>query len=354
MGLNTIILIDNIPDPQMDIADKIAVTERMGQTTTFSIHYSIDVCDGDVSRLKESNLNPGVKLAVMVPEDTGLMNCLVKGPVTSQQIHLQNGGAGSWMQVGGSDVTIEMAREFKSRVWDNLTDHLAVTTIVTTDYQLIPDVSPTSSLHTELGHVLVQRNNDLLFIRRLARRNGFQFWVDCNAAGLEVAHFKKLDLSGTPKATLSINQDGCNMIDLSINWDSERPTTVENQQIDPTTKNVLDSGSSNSLTPSDPREQSLRQIQNGLTHSTHIAVPSDDSNPSSSEAVLEESDWFINASCKTTFRQIKTVLHVFDVVEVIGAGSRHSGKYLVSGVKHTIDESAHTMEIDLIRNVWNV
>lgn len=353
MGLNTTILINNIPDPRMDMADKIEVTERMDQTTTFTIHYSVDICDADVARLKEANLNPGVKLSIMVPEENGLMNCLVKGPLTSQQIHVQNGGAGSWMQVGGSDITLEMGRAFKSKIWDNITDHLAVTTIVTTDYQLIPDVKITNSLHTELGHVLVQRNNDLQFIRRLANRNGFHFWVDCNLVGLEVAHFKKPDLNGSPNATLTINQENCNMLDLAINWDVERPTAVENKQIDSTTKNTVNNGSSNSLTNNNPREQSLRQIQGSAVRSTHLAVPSHDGNLAGSEAVLTESDWFINASCKTTFHKIKKVIHAYDIVEIVGAGSRHSGNYLVSGVKHTIDETAHTMEIDLIRNVWN-
>lgn len=353
MGLNTTILINNLPDPRMDLADKIEVTEQMDQTTTYNIHYSIDICEGDISRLKEANLNPGVKMTVMVPEEFGLMNCLVKGPINSQQIQLLNGGAGSWMNVGGADVTLEMGREFKSKVWDNITDHLAVTTIVATDYQLIPDISLTSSVHTELGNVLVQRNNDLQFIRQLASRNGFHFWVDCNPLGLEVAHFKKPDLSGSPKVTLTLNQDDCNMSDLSINWDVERPTTVENQQINATTKNIVDNGSSNGLVTNDPREQSLRDIQGSDVRSTHLATAADDGNMASSDAIITESDWFINASCKTTFHKIKKVVHAFDVVEIVGVGSRHSGKYLVSGVKHTIDETAHTMEIDLIRNVWN-
>ena len=40
------------------------------------------------------------------------------------------------------------------------------------------------------------------------------------------------------------------------------------------------------------------------------------------------------------------------VVELQGAGIRHSGKYFVGGVRHTIDADRHRMELELLRNAW--
>jgi hypothetical protein len=40
-------------------------------------------------------------------------------------------------------------------------------------------------------------------------------------------------------------------------------------------------------------------------------------------------------------------------VTLTGAGSRHSGKYLVARVSHQIDATDHVMEAELIRNGWN-
>ncbi|MEM1319231.1 MAG: hypothetical protein AAGG75_03190 [Bacteroidota bacterium] len=353
MGLNTLIMIDRLPDPEMDLADKIEVTEKMDQPTTYSIHYSVDICDGDISRLKETRLNPGSEMSIMVPEESGLMNCLVKGPVTSQQISIKEGGAGSWMQVGGSDQTIKMGREFRSKVWGFTTDSQVVATILATEYQLIPRVDFTSTIHTELTNELVQRSDDLRFIRQLASRNGFHFWIDCNPVGIETGNFRKPDLNASPKVTLNMNQEGCNVTELSINWDTERPTSVENQQLDTSSKNVMNNGSANPQVQSPLGSQSLRQIQGGATHSTHLVAPSNDGNTAGSEALLQESDWFVNANCNTTYRKIKKVLHVYDIVEVQGVGSRHSGKYMVASVKHIIDETAHRMEIDLVRNAWD-
>ena len=45
-------------------------------------------------------------------------------------------------------------------------------------------------------------------------------------------------------------------------------------------------------------------------------------------------------------------LYAFDLLELDGAGSRHSGNYLVAGVRHTIDAGGHRMELELLRNAW--
>jgi len=40
------------------------------------------------------------------------------------------------------------------------------------------------------------------------------------------------------------------------------------------------------------------------------------------------------------------------VINLRGAGTRFSGKYFVTGVKHTIDAAQHRMEVELSRNGW--
>ena len=40
------------------------------------------------------------------------------------------------------------------------------------------------------------------------------------------------------------------------------------------------------------------------------------------------------------------------VVELSGAGSLHSGRYLVAAVRHLIDPAGHRMTVELVRNAW--
>ncbi len=124
-----------------------------------------------------------------------------------------------------------MDREARSAVWTDVTDSDAVTTIVG-QYGLAPDVDTTPAGHYENKHALVQRESDLSFVRRLARRNGFLFWITADAAGVETAHFKKPPVDGAAAATLRINQAPPALDLLDVRWDVERPTSVESAQLD--------------------------------------------------------------------------------------------------------------------------
>jgi hypothetical protein len=71
-----------------------------------------------------------------------------------------------------------------------------------------------------------------------------------------------------------------------------------------------------------------------------------------SRGALRDAQWFIHASCHTSLRRLCKIVRNHTIVEVQGAGSKHSGKYYVTGVKHTIDAISHNMNLELARNAW--
>jgi hypothetical protein len=72
-----------------------------------------------------------------------------------------------------------------------------------------------------------------------------------------------------------------------------------------------------------------------------------------SEAALRDAQWFITATCRTSVhRMCNKVIRFHSLVNIAGAGSRYSGVYYVTGVKHSIDAAAHVMELELARNAW--
>jgi hypothetical protein len=245
-----------------------------------------------------------------------------------------------------------MDRAFQSVVWNDNTDSDAVYSILG-NYGLTPDVSSTDTVHSEDKHSLVQRESDLRFVRRLARRNGFYFWVTCDAdTGEETAHFMRPDLGDSPATTLQLNVQPPNILTFDLNWNAENPTSVEGTQIDLDTKDDIVgdlAGSPQTLLG----DESLLDIT-GDTRSIHVAAPADDAGDmqARSQGALVESDWFIRASCKTSLHLLGTLVRAHTIVEIQGAGRRHSGNYLVSGVRHLIDAADHIMEIELVRNGW--
>ena len=155
---------------------EIEVVERMGQATTFRLRFGIGISsEGDFPTLRDDRLSVGSDLAI-IAEAGDKQSCLVHGPVTGQIISFTHGGSGSYVDVQGADRSVEMDREDKAAQWDKLTDSGAVGKILGT-YSLAVDVEETKTSHDEAKHTLIQRETDLAFIRRLARRNGCLFLI---------------------------------------------------------------------------------------------------------------------------------------------------------------------------------
>lgn len=352
MALGIAITVNGQADAELAAASQVEIYERMGEMTTFRLQYPLDVRSGDYPLLVDSRLDPGAELAIFVDGD-GEDICLVKGKVYSQRIHLEHGTDGSWVEVFGADMALQMDRETRAAQWTDVTDSDVVTSVLG-NYGFAADVSSTSSGHFETRHTLLQRESDLRFIRRLARRNGCLFWMSFDAEGVPTAHFKRPSVDGDGQVELIINLDLSNISALDVSWDVERPTSAEGAQLNLTDREILDgavSDSGQSLLGG----QGLTAIT-GDTRSLHLLAPADDAGDLQSRgaAALIEANWFIRATCETSLNALGKVVRAHTLVAVRGAGSRHSGKYFVAAVTHSIDAAAHRMSLTLLRNAWGV
>lgn len=371
-GLGVAVHVDGEHDDELSTASFIEVYESMGEVTTYRIQCAVEPGEGDLPLLHAGKLDPGSELAIFADAADGT-HCLVKGPVHGQRIVLRHGVTGSTVDVHGSDTSIALDREAKVAIWDTGTDSDAVRAILdSSDLEYEHDIDDTSGAYSEEKHTLVQCQSDLQFIQRRARLNGFLFWVSCDAEGVETAHFRRPPLDGdgggdsllgglasalpiagsAAPAALVINLDGANLQEMEIAWDVERPTRVTAQQLDLNTKGDLD-GSVLETPQTVLGDLGLGDIASDARSIT-LAAPADDVGAltSRAEGAAIEADWFIRATCETSVHALGSIVRAHTLVEVRGAGPRHSGQYFVSGVRHLIDADAHRMQIELVRNGW--
>jgi hypothetical protein len=350
VSLGAAILPGGFPDPSMPIPDAVQIVESLHEPTTYALNYQFASESEDFPILTDSHLQPEKELAVMVMVDM-TPKFLVSGPVTRHEITIQNGGTGATLVVSGGDASIAMDREDKAKIWNNVTDSLAVASVLG-NYSLVPDVSVTSTMHSEFTRSLVQRETDLRFVRRLARRNGFWFWITSEAPGVNVGHFKRFS-PGQPEAELTINAKVSNIDKVVIEFDSERPSSAGLKQIKVSDKSVMDATVQKSpLTGL--ASKGLGDIVS-KTRRAHIAVATDDAGDlkARAEALLIDHGWFVSARVVARLSVLKKVVRAHTTVTLNGLGSRHSGKYVVSRVAHDITPADHVMTIDLARNGWN-
>jgi hypothetical protein len=191
-------------------------------------------------------------------------------------------------------------------------------------------------------------------VRRLARRNGNLFWVTCDEFGVETAHFKRAPLNGQATCDLVVNltQPRSTVNALEICWEVERPTKADLTEVDLNTKGDING--------SVPRSPLTSLGGSGLAdivtdpRVVHVAAPVDDNGDlqARGESALIEASFFLRASGSTTFSALQKVLRSHTLVNLRGAGSRHSGLWLCSSVRHSINETGHFMDFELIRNGW--
>jgi hypothetical protein len=350
MGSGIAITANGAPAADLAEANQVEVIERAGEATAYRLHYAVDISGGDLPMLVDGRLDPGAELSILAPTAAGTA-CLVKGPVHGQQIRLRHGGAGSMLTVLGADTSIVMDRETRTVQWADVTDSEAVAAILA-NYGYTPDVASTSAGHFTAKHTLVQRDSDLRFVKRLARRNGYLFWLTTDESGQETAHFKPPPLDGEAAGELIINLASPTLASLDLRWDVERPTSVIGQQLDLNSLSPIDGGVA--VSPQPVLGDVGLQAITGDTRSVHLLAPGDDAGnlQARGNGLLTESDWFIQATCATSLHALGGLVRAHTLVNLRGAGSRYSGLYFVTGVHHSIDAAAHRMEITLARNGW--
>jgi phage protein D len=352
MTLGVAIRLDGAPDDTVSGAVSVEVTERIGHPTYYRLEYAFDIEESDFPILKDRKLGPGSELSIFVPAG-GTTHCLVKGPVYGQQIRFDQSGGGSTLTVLGADTSIKLDREDKVAAWSDLTDSDAASSILS-QAGYVPDVESTPAGHLETKHTLIQRETDLAFLRRLARRNGSFFWISCDEAGVETAHFKRPPLGGQAALDLvmHLTDPRPNVTTLEISWDVERPTSTSAAEVDLSDKSVISGDAASSpLTP-----LGGTALGDVVTDArvVHVRAPVDDNGDlqARSEGALIEASFFVKTSGATTLGNLGNVLRAHTLVNLRGVGSRHSGLWFCSAVRHSIDAAEHRMDFDLIRNGW--
>jgi phage protein D len=330
-------------------ATRVEVCERIHEPTTYRIRYQLTEQDGDFAILSDGRLAPGGELTIGT-QVADTPHVLVQGQVYGQKLKFMHGVRESWVEVCGGDKAFEMDREVKTKVWSDQSASDTVSAILS-GYGVTPAVDPIATTHTEDTHTLLQRDTDLRFVRRLARRYGHWFWFTTDAMGTTTAHFKRPVTTGSQVATLEISTKNPSLAELEIEWDVERPGAAVTKQLKLSDLSIIDGQVAKSPLP--PLGTAgladlapVRQARLGA------AVDDVGDLRARAEATLIDGGWFLRARGQTNARALNAVLRTHTLVAVDGLGKRHSGGYMVASVRHVLDGDGHTMEFELIRNAW--
>jgi phage protein D len=238
------------------------------------------------------------------------------------------------LEIWGMDGSVLMDREEKLKDWPNKKDSDIAAELFQT-YGFRATVDDTQVIHDEAISTIIQRETDIRFLRRLAKRNGFECFVD-GATG----YFQSPQLDGAPQPLLAAHFGSeTNLIRFSVEVNALTPAKVSMSQLDRTNKEVLETvveSSQNTLLGStDANRVTGTGVHPGQVFVSMNTTTGTPEMTSLCQGLFHEAEWFVTGEGEISANQYGHVLKPRQTVTIKGVGETYSGVYYVSHVTHT-------------------
>lgn len=335
----------------MDALVDLEVTSRDQDFDGFKLSFSLGKDSFlDYGLLLGGLLDPPNRVIIMVfigvvPE------VLIDGIITQHQVAPNNKPGESTLHVFGKDISLKLDLEEKSETYRNQPDSVIVTRILGSyaTLGLVPQVTVTTDVPIETDRTPSQQGTDLQYIKTLAQRNGFVFYVEpTSIPGVNTAYWGLGNRLGLPQPALTMNMGPDTNVDsqISFSFDALGPAEPQVTIVEPFTRRAIPIPVPTGLHPPLARQpaSSLRRT-----------LPRDTANLSPTQAALRglsstsRSADAITGSGEVDAVRYGRVLRSRKLVGVRGVGQTYDGMYYVREVTHRIKRGEYKQSFTLTR-----
>lgn len=312
-----------------DAGDGFQLTFAMGRDTL-----------QDYSLLNSGVLDPFSRVVIGVllgpsPE------VLINGVITHHQFSPSNDPGKSTLTVTGKDVTAMLDLKEVNNQYKNQSDSTIVNQILAqsqyAQYGLTPpfDVAPAKNTPQDTQRTSRQKETDLKFIQRMAKRNGFIFYIEPRTFGVDGAYWGPETRAGIPQPPLSMNMGSTsNTPAIQFSHDALAPVNTEGKSLDPSTKQINPVSPSSSIrvpplakTPT-PARRTVLQRETANEDSGLAST--------SATATVANAPDSVKGDGEVETVRYGYVLRARKPVGVRGTGFSYDGDFYVRRVTHTI------------------
>jgi phage protein D len=275
---------------------------------------------------------------------------LISGYITRVLPRFTEDEGQSLLEISGTDASVLMDRAERLKPWPNKTDSDIAREILGT-YPFSSQVDDTDVVHEEAVSTVIQRETDLRFLRRLARRNGFNIYMTGTTA-----HFRRVPVNRKPQPLLAAHfGEETNLICFSATVDALRPTRVQMFQVDRLTGEVLESvAEASEEAPLGELDAAALQPAGVPGAPTvviaHNVVTGRAEMDTLTQQLFEEGASFVTGEGDIDGAAYGHVLMPRGLVTIKGVGESYSGVYYVSFVRHTITRDGYTQYFRVTRD----
>ena len=265
----------------------------------------------------------------------GLRQVLIDGIITKHQISTNNEPGRTTLKVTGMDISVKLSYEDQSATYSQQKDSDIVRKILV-EAGFTPQVTDTTDTPTDNERIPTQQGNNLRYIRRLAKRNGFIFYVEpTNVPGITIAYWGPENRQGEHQPALSMNMGPQTNVDTPINFDFDalEPSEEEVSIIDPFTKLQIQLPQLSAFLPA---------LTGNPAKPLRKTIARDTANQTFAQALLKlftsssETSDTLHASGTVDTVRYGRALRARRLVDVRGAGQSYNGTYYIQRVVHEI------------------
>jgi hypothetical protein len=362
---------------------KLEVDERADGASSFQISFDMAPIEGDWDLLADGRF--ALLHAITIELGVGPTNAdeptdtarVLQGYITAVEPRFgENRVPDTTLEVSGLDASCLMHFEERTKTWSGMTDSAIVSSIYQS-YGFSTDVEDTPTTRSPERGPLVQRTTDAEFIRLLAKRNGFEAYVERSdapvtpgaAPGQEVVghfHAPRVGQASQPVLTL-MPRETPSIIEMRARWESHRPATVIGSHIDEKTRRLSTSTFDKSRFPklgavsrADILKQRFAEVLPAMPTAASVTRQSSDVPWGAAEAEsmawadFQQADWLAEAEGTVHGLRYEKILRARRPVDIAGAGKLLDGTWYARGVSHRWNRGEQTKRyevgVDLVRN----
>jgi phage protein D len=306
------------------------------------------LADGGWAYLDDDRFAPWTRLVVRAGLDDDRIE-LISGYITHVRPDFGAVLEQCRLEVWGMDESVLLDREDVLKDWPNTKDSdIAAQTFQA--YGLVPQVTDTEVIHDEDVSTIIQRESDFQFLRRLAKRNGYECFVDGGTGW-----FRPPAVTDTPQPLLAVHfGDETNVNRMGIELNALAPADVAMYAVDRVTKEALDAKAEDGVQAVLGARTAAALAAGGVPPSrvvlSQTAGTSQREMAALCQSLHDRIEWFVRIEGEVSADRYGAVLKPRTTVTVKGVGATHSGVYYVTRVTHVFTPDGYTQRFSAKRN----
>jgi hypothetical protein len=318
----------------------------------FQIEFTLGRDRGtDYGLLADGLLDPPSRV-VIVMIFQGTPEVLIDGIIVDHQVTPTNVPGEARLRVSGYGVSLMMDLEEKNATYPNQGDSMIATQLLGpyARYGVMPQVTPTTNVPLENKKVPAQQGTDFKYLRDLARRNNYLFYLEPGPLpGTSTAFFGPDLRASLPQRPLTMNMGSETNVDepLYFRYDALGPTEP-----------VVTILEGNSGMPVTIPASVLPAVPLASRPATPLrkSIARDAARLSAAEGMLRamteaaEGSDAVTASGEIDAVRYGTILRARRNVGVRGVGESYGGIYRVKQVSHRIRRGEYKQSFTLVRD----